>query len=306
MSEIEKATAQSDAPQTFDIASIFNKKADIEFIEDVEPIADKQPPIKKPPQPRKQPPVVEDDEDEEDIPKGSTSKSEAKPTEIDYKAEFEKSQKTLKDTQKSFHEDRKKLSAYKKAVEKLKEEGSLLDEEATSLLDHTQFEDSPQEETIFIKYAKIWDKELEYMKKYAPNPQEINQQILAFQHFMQTAPQDEVQDVLSDLAQYEDDEVEFTKQMLEIGRQYNDDIYSDIAESGSIRKLKTKYAEKEAEMQKEIDKWKKRHDKLKDKYEDFNTEPSNYRLPSGSGNIDLPKDATMDPKAIFAKQWQKR
>lgn len=296
---IEEENTQAEVAPTFDMHGVFNKTTTIEP-QAQEP--EKKEPVKKELKLKEKQPVA-DQEDEESTPEKELTQS--KPDETDYKSEYEKLQKTVKDTQRSFHEDRKKLSAYKKAVEKLKEEGSLLDEEATMLLDHTKHEDAPQEDTAFVKYCRVWDKELEYMKKYSPEPEQIDQHILAFQHLIQSSPTAEVNDILSDLAQYEDDEVELTKQMLEIGRQYNDDIYSDIAESGSIRKLKAKYAEKETEMQRKIDKLQKQVDKLKSQYEDYDKEPPS-KLSSGMGNVALPSGATMEPSAIFAKQWQKR
>jgi len=254
---------------------------------------------------------IEANESDEDEVKEKTEdkkpqKSDGKS--IDYKAEFEKLQKTVKDTQRSFHEDRKKLSAYKQAVEKLKTDGSLLDEEAQILLDHTKFEEdaTPQEVSLFHKWGTIWDKELQYLKKYAPDPKEIDQSIFAFQHFMQTATKNELDEMMDQLSVYENDEVEFTKQMLELGRQYNLDIYSDISEAGSIRNLKSKYAEKELEYQKKIDKLQSKYDKLKEKYEDYNTEPATRLSSGGNENLGLQKKVTFDPATIFESQYHRR
>lgn len=300
----ETENTQKEETPVFDLHSVFNKKPEVE-VQQVNDVPQKKEPLKKEAPAKAKAPVEDLNEDEEDSPEAQKPKEEAKTSDVDYKSELEKVQKTLKDTQRSFHEDRKKLAAYKKAVEKLKEEGRLLDEEATDLLDHTKFESEPEDESIIIKYGRIWDKELEYMKKYAPNPKDIDQHVLAFQHFMQSASPQEIRDTLEELAQYEEDEVEFTRQMLEIGRQYNDDIYADIHESGSIRNLKAKYSADKIEMQKEIDKWEKKYNKLKEKYEDYNPEPANLKLPSGAGNVDLPKDVTFDPSKIFAKQYRK-
>lgn len=303
MSEIENNAPEyptTNESVGFDIASVFNKKPVPDIKDD--PERQKKQAVKKTLLPKKEELLEANDKDEEKNITAEKPTEEIKSPEVDYKAELEKLQKRVKDTQGSFHEDRKKLAAYKKAVEKMKQDGALLDEEATMLLDHTHFEDAPEEEPLFVKYGKVWDKELEYMKKYAPNPKEIDQHILAFQHLIQTSSPQEINDILSDLSHHEEDEVEFTRQMLEIGRQYNDDIYSDIHETGSIRNLKAKYIQKETELQKKIDKLEKHIDKLKEKYEDFNTEPSNYRLPSGSSYNDLPKEGSFDLRSVFEKQ----
>lgn len=315
MTEIENRIEPIETSETlFNVHDIFNKKdidkPEIEQKKDIEPAKKefikkaKFEDIKK-----SAADIKEEDESEEDEP---VKKEETKSKEEDavyYKAELEKLQKSVKDTQKSFHENRKQLSAYRKAVEKMKEEGTLLDEEAVMLLDHTKFQDVTEEEPLFARYAKIWDKELPYItrawKRYDPNSQ-IDQYILAFQHFIQTGSPEEVNDALSELAQYENNATEFTHQMLEIGRQYNEDIYSDIHEAGSIRSLKNKYSERESELQKKIDKLEKQYNKLKEKYEDYNSSPPNLRLPSGSANVDLPENVTFDPAAIFSRRFQSR
>jgi hypothetical protein len=285
----------------FNLHNIFNKKPEVETQKDHQ----QEKPAKKVDRVKPES-IVEDDEQEDKDEKEKKDekplKEEMKSDEIDYKSELEKAKKTIKDTQRSFHEDRKKLVAYKKAVEKLKQDGVLLDEEAEMLLDHTSFVSEPEEENEYMKYHKIWNQELQYMRKYAPDAKEVDQNFEAFQHFVQTASPQEIKDVFSDLKHYEDDEVEFTKQMLEIGRQYNEEVYADISEVGSIRQLKTKYSKKEAELQKEIDKLSKQVNKYKEQYEDYNTEPSNLRLPSGSTKNDLPKSATFDVGEIFAQR----
>lgn len=232
-----------------------------------------------------------------------------KEPEIDYKSEWEKSQKRFKDTQQLFHEDRKKLAAYKKAVEKMKEDGSLLDEEASILLDHTNYqgEPEPENESVLDRYCKIWDQEIATMRsmsKYIPNFKEIDQQIVAFQHFLKTASYEELNDVFDELSKFEDDKVELTKQMLELGRQYNDDIYSDIHDAGSIRKLKSMYSKKQEELKKVIDKLQKENNKLKQTYEDYNTEESKVIVGSGVVNNNLHRDSTFDVGKIFKGRFR--
>lgn len=302
MSKIEKTepVEETSVDSVIDVHKIFNKRK----FEPEASVSEKKEVVQKVEEAKKVDAVSKIDE--EDLEDETVKKEEPKSREqdtTDYKAELEKLQKSVKDTQKSFHENRKQLASYRKAVEKMKEEGTLLDEEAIILLDHTKFEDQTEEEPLFVKYGKIWDKELPYMRKYAPNQKEIDQHILAFQHFVQTASPKEVNDALNELAQYEEDETEFTHQMLEIGRQYNEDIYSDIHSAGSIRNLKKKYSEKEAELQKKIDKLEKQYNKLKEKYEDYTPEPANLR-PTGIGNIDLPKNVSFDPATIFNRRFQ--
>lgn len=259
---------------------------------------------KKPEESVKKARLVPEKGEDDDSPQ-ETSKER----EIDYKSEWEKAQKRFKDTQQLFHEDRKKLAAYKKAVEKMKEDGSLLDEEASILLDHTNYEGEPEpeNESVLDRYCKIWDQEIATMRsmsKYIPNFKEIDQQIVAFQHFLKIASYEELNGVLDELSKFEDDKVELTKQMLELGRQYNEDIYSDIHEAGSIRKLKSMYSKKQEELKKVIDKLQKENNKLKQTYEDYNTEEAKVIVGSGVVNANLHRDSTFDVGKIFKGRFR--
>jgi hypothetical protein len=250
----------------------------------------------------------EDDIDEKEDKEEPKEKKESSSKEPDYRKEVDRLNKTLKDTQRSFHEDRKKLSAYKRAVEKMKEEGLILDEEATALLDHTKFDADPEsakEKPVLMRYAEVWDKEIEYMRKYSSNADDINQSAKAFQYLIRSSSDSEVKDILDELSQYEDDEVELTKQMIEIGRQYNDDVYSEIHEAGGIRNLKSVFAKKEEELSNKLDRLQNKYDKLKRKYEDYDDSPT-QGIPSGGGNSGshTNSDATFDVGKIFANRYK--
>src|ERR1700753_13410 len=256
---------------TFDLKDIFNKRPapslpEKEEIKSEAPLEEEV--VKKT---KKEP--VEDIKDKEDsqedtsknrIEDEKTDKNRtdedddnAKEKITDYKSENERLQRTLKDTQKSFHEDRKKLSAYKKTVNKFIDDGVLTEDEAQILLDHTQFEDEVVNEskTVIDRYGDIWDKEIGNMKKYnKKDVPHIEQCIRAFQHMYDSSTLSEREDILDDLSHYEDDEVEFTNRMLALGSDYNDDVYSDLKDSGGIRNVKAKYQSKIDDMQKELDK----------------------------------------------------
>ncbi len=299
-------------PQDFDLNDIFNRNSNVEPVaeEKEEELPKKTKPVKE----VKKEPAQEPDEDEqeetetEDVEAPEpNAKKEEKPKEksIDYQSENEKLQKTLKDTQKSFHEDRRKLAAYKRAVEKMKEDGTLLEDEANLLLDHTQYQDEPHSsgnDPVLVKYGKIWDKELEYMRKYSSNATDINKHVLAFQHLIQSASSDELEDIFYDLQQYEDDEVELTKRMISYGQQYNDEVYSDINEAGSIRKLKSKYQSELDNLKKELDKSIEKYNKLKKKHQDYDTEPANLRISSGAPHVSDDQGDSLDFGKLFNRR----
>lgn len=308
MSESQGHNEANAAEDLFNVSDIFNKRQSVVEKDVPEPLKSEPEELPERIEKKKTVPQDEDgidEEEEEEVPK---EKKEASPKEPDYRKEVDRLNKTLKDTQRSFHEDRKKLSAYKKAVERMKEEGVILEEEATALLDHTKFDTEPesaQEKPVLMRYAEVWDKEIEYMRKYSSSPDDINQSIKAFQYLIRSSADNEIQDIIDELSQYEDDEVELTKQMIEIGRQYNDDIYSEIHEAGGIRNLKSVFAKKEEELSNKLDKLQNKYDKLKRKYEDYD-EPSTQGIPSGGGNSGshTSKDATFDVGKIFANRYK--
>lgn len=242
-----------------------------------------------------------DDEEQDDKEKPSDVKKEApKKEDVDLKLAYEKLEKSARDTQKSFHENRKQLAAYKKAVEKFKEDGVLLEEEATLLLDHTRFEEPPSaDENPLDRYIDVWNKELKYMRKYSKDSQEIDQSIRAFDHLMATSYEKDRQDIMDELSRYEDDEVELTNKMLEIGREYNNDIYSDIEDAGGLRNLKSSLNKKVVDLEKQLDNLQKKHDKLKLRHEDYDSDPVPLRPGTGSGNNNLPKSEKVDLGAFF-------
>jgi hemerythrin superfamily protein len=124
-----------------------------------------------------------------------------------------------------------------------------------------------------MRYGKIWEQELDNIRKYSES-KDIDQNVRAFYHLLQNGSEKELEEVFSSLKSLENDSLSLTKKMLEIGKQYNEDVFKDVYEAGGIRELKKKYEQK-------IDKLKK--DLLKyENNEEYSTS-SSYKLPNGSG-----------------------
>lgn len=310
---------------TFDLKDIFNKRP-APALEDKEEIKKEVPVKEEAVKDTKKSPIEEEAEDEvsekpidkekadkdgQKTDKRRTDEEEDEPKEKvpDYKSENERLQRTLKDTQKSFHEDRKKLSAYKKTVNKFIDDGLLTEDEAQVLLDHTQFEGEVVNEskTVIDRYGDIWDKEIGNMKKYnKKDVPHIEQCIRAFQHMYDSSTLSEREDIIDDLSNYEDDEVEFTNRMLALGSDYNDDVYSDLKDSGGIRNVKAKYQSKIDDMQKELDKVTEKYNKLKKKHSDYDAEPANLRISSGAAYVGDTKDGSLDFGKMFKDKFHRR
>lgn len=292
--------------QSFDIDKLFNKPTEENTSEtkdkeeekpkdDVSIKSDKHKDVKKPEKEPvnkvKEPAEEDEDEDFEDDEEEVEDKESDKPKDksADHKAEIEKLQKTLKDTQRSFHEDRKKIAAYKRAVEQMKEDLIISDDEAATLLNHTQFEGELepiyQEESRLVKYCRVFDNELEIMKKYTKEPEIIDQNIFAFQHLIHSVTHEEREDILDELSQYNDDPIKMTQHMLEIGRVYDEKFFNYIREAGSLSNLITKFQEEKEELQKKLDNARNKINKLKGVDQDYNKEPYQVRQSAGGSNI---------------------
>lgn len=253
----------------------------------------------------KAPEKIEDDSTDEEPLLEKKEKPSEKKADTELKVAYEKLEKSYKDTQKAFHEDRKKLSAYKRAIKSYLDEGTLTDEEAQTLLDHVQFENVPDVESNnsnpvggFAKYANAISKELEVMERYSSNPQEIKINTQAFQHLYDTSSWQEKQNILEELSGFDDDAVELTKQMLLLGAQHNNEVYSEINESGGIKQLIERYANENETLKKELDKSKKQYNKLKEKYEDYNV-PTQGIVPGGSSESSSSKSDALDIDAAL-------
>lgn len=235
--------------------------------------------------------------DEEPKKEVSTKEKDSEP---DYQVELEKAERRYKESQKWGSDMRKKLTAYEKAIKKYGDEGILSTEEAQSLLDHTQFEDTPPEdETLFVKYAKIWDEGVERMREFSEDPKEIDKYVHAFQQLWRDSAPAEQDDILEEFSEFDGNKASMTRKMIKMGKDYYDETFGEVYEAGSIRNFKKKFAEKEKEYNKSIDKLKKELDKLKSKYEDY-TEPT-YKLPSGGSDKSIDThNYTTDVKEIFS------
>lgn len=238
---------------------------------------------------------------------GDSSKEDEKPREekkepsIDYQAELEKAERRYKDSQKWGTEMRKKLSAYEKAIKKHTEAGLLTTEEAEELLDHTKFEDAPPEdESLFIKYARIWDEGVERMREFADDPKEIDKYVHAFHQLLRDSTVSEQEEILEKFSEVADNKVSMTRQMIKLGKDYYDETFGEVYESGSIRNFKKKFSEKEKDYNKKIDKLQEELDKYKSKYEDYT---KTTRLPTGGSDKSIDtKRYTTDVKEIYSNR----
>ncbi len=233
-----------------------------------------------------------------------------KPAELDWKSEvtkleveLEKLQRNLKETRKWGDDNKRQLSAYKKGVEKFKEDGNLSEDEASELLNHTKYEELQNKDKSFLeKAAEVWDREIENIRKYSDYP-ELDKHLHAFQHFIHNGTQEEIEETYEDIKDIIDSNpILFTKKMLEVGKRYHDEIFADLIDAGNLKNFKNKYESKLEESKKREEKLQKEIDKLKSKYEGYDENP-NYRMPQGgdSGVSGQESATTRNPGRLIEK-----
>lgn len=237
---------------------------------------------------KKEPPVKkETEEDKKEKYKSFNNQNDEKDENeksIDWRKEAEKIQDNLKQTRRWGEESNRKLAAYKKAVEKFKESGALDVDEAEELLNHAKYQDAPDKgKTFYDKAGEVWDREIENIRKYS-DYEDLDKHLHAFRYFAHNGDPAEIDDFYEEVKDLIDSNpILFTKKMLEAGRRYHDEIFSDLLEAGNLKNFKRKYEDKIGDYQKKIDKLEKEIQKYKNKYEDYDENP-NYNFPQSGNN----------------------
>lgn len=202
--------------------------------------------------------------------------------ETDWPAILAKKDRTLQDTQKWGMQQSNKLKAYEQLVKRYQDEGILGEEEAKTLVDLTQSKDGPPEALHpLVRYGHVWDTELPSIRKYSTASADLDAHVLAFQNFLQMASPDEVEGALQDLATSENDPVQNTKRMLELGKAYYDEVFKDVLDSGGLRQLKATYQQEIQRRDQTIDKLQRELAKLKIHDSDGLSADHSYGLPPG-------------------------
>lgn len=235
----------------------------------------------------KEVPVIENTEDAE----VKESDKEADKEELKPETDIEKLQKNLKETQSWGHakareakEHSKKLEEYEGIIKEYKEGGNLTPDEADVALKHTAH-NRPVEEAVPLTQGQeivhILRETLPEVVKYSTDP-DTDQYIEAFDHMTQNMHADELNRLTEDFAVVMKDPVLMAKNMLAIGKQYNNDFYGEYKESGGVHGLARNHKNKITELQKTIDKQQKDIVKLQQNSDYTGT--AGYSIPSGSSD----------------------
>ena len=195
------------------------------------------------------------------------------------KVDRDNQEKAFKETKKWGHELSQKLTGFEKKVRAFIAEGALTDEEGKQLLDYTHMEDNSSiPESPLSLYSKIWDEELTNIRKYTDAP-DLDQHILAFQHLLKNGDSQELENAFGQLEAIKDSPLKWTRKMLEIGKSYNEDVFHELAQAGSLKAFKESYEEKLQKQQKTIDKLEAKTLKLESQSDYIPS--SSYSLPEG-------------------------
>ncbi len=203
---------------------------------------------------------------------------------------YSKMETSLTETRKWGRELSQKLKKFAAQIEAYKQDGVLTPEEAEHLISKAQHTEDAVEDTPLMRYSKIWDQELDNIRKYSPEP-DLDQHVLAFQHLLKNATPQELQDLLEDFA-LEEDPIKLTRLMLEKGKDYHQEIYKDLSETGSLKGYKKSQEAKLQKQQKEIEKLQKEIARFKQDQDYIGS--SKYSLPSGGQSHAPEQDMTLN------------
>jgi len=111
--------------------------------------------------------------------------------------------------------------------------------------------------STLAKYAKVWDGEIDNLRKYTDD-KDIDRKIMAFQHLLKTATEQELSAVFDSFEQVQSDPVALTRAMLTAGEEYDQSIYKELSAKGGLKKLTQHYQKALADKEKQIDKLQKK------------------------------------------------
>lgn len=188
------------------------------------------------------------------------------------------------------HDLARKLKSYQQKLETYAEEGKLTLDEAKELYSETRHEMPQEEESLYERYARIWDCEIENIRKYAPD-ENLDKHIMGFQAKMKTSSQEEINETFKAFQQ-EEDPVSLTRAMLKEGETYYNKVLSKIEPYGGVEGYIT-------HMEKAIEKARSKVDTLKQevidlKSEGYLTPSAGYSLPSHGDEGQYQKDMALD------------
>ena len=268
--------------------------------QDVKPSAKTPEQIESPKQGAKQEikkKAIEHDDDEEDVQNTSSAELDK------LKQELEKTKKALSENQKWGRTNSQKLKTALKKVQSFMTEGTLTEEEAKDVLSLLESEvdgelepESYENLSPVQKILKVANQELKNIRKYTDDAL-LDKKVRAFDFLLNNASQEEMNEILEELAELQDNPVKLAKRMLLLGEQYYDEVYKDFEESGGLKRFTKKKKSEVEKLQKKIDKLEK---KLL-QYEEY--DKSTFRIDELS---DSDKLQEVKPKSAFDEAVQER
>lgn len=200
------------------------------------------------------------------------------------------------------HDLARKLKSYQSKLESYVNDGKLTVDEAQDLYAQTMHDDMPQEESLYDRCAKIWDAEIQNLRKYAPD-ENLDKHIMGFQAKMKMSSQEEISETFKSFEK-EEDPVRLTRQMLKEGASYYDKVLSKTEPYGGMEGYVT-------HMEKALEKAHAKVDALKQEVVKLKSEgylsSAGYSLPSQARERDKGKyQKDMALESVFERARQGR
>jgi len=219
----------------------------------------------------------EENQKSAEAPKGEPSKQAEAPIER-LQEELSKTQKRLLENQQYGRQNAQRLKTALKVVKELETEGSLSEEEAARLAESLDRENGGESDGDLVSEAShpfgkvmaIANQELENIRKYTDDDL-LDDKVGAFDYFLLVASQEEREQALEDLTELIHTPLPLAKKMLSIGQGY-EASYREMKAAGSLYGLLSQKDQEMADLQKNLDKFKKKLSQ----YEDY--DKPRYRL----------------------------
>lgn len=241
--------------------------------------------------------VESNEEDSSNV--GSKSEAETR-SEVDHPDDTQiKLQEELTRNKKWGHDLARKLKSYQSKLESYVADGKITLDEAKDLYAETTHDDLIQEESLYDTYAKIWDQEIENIRKYAPDDN-LDKHIMGFQAKMKLSSPDEISKLFAAF-KGEKDPVRLTRSMLKEGSTYYDTVLSKVDPHGGMEGYIS-------HMEKSLKRAQDKVDSLKEEVVNLKSEgymtSAGYSLPSHGDKGQYQKDMTLDSVFTRARQGQ--
>jgi len=214
----------------------------------------------------------------------------------------------MRKSQARVHRSNNKIKLVESTLQRYVEDTVLTEDEAKALKDILALDPEDIAEadnnTVKDQSASPLDKYIGIWRENLPVVQDIAEvkrdHIEAFDHRVRNALPDELTEIEAALKAVEDRPIKLTKKMLDLGKEYYDDVYVPLSKYGGFKGLQIAHKKEVSTLKKEIDKLNKEVLQLKDSSDYLSNAQNSYRIPTSSAK----KEKETKAQGRFNLNWE--